>query len=91
MIALKGILWLILGLSVYAIISGFFIFLKSSQANAFFSWVIILVLLLIGVKFCLSLLPGSIGKAMGKIGRMILRLLSLIAIRSLKVLWELLK
>jgi len=88
---LKGLFWFILGLSAYALISGFLDFLKGPQAITLFSWLVILLLLLTGVKFCFSLLPGFIGKAVGKIGRMISSLLSLIAVRLLKALWQLLK
>lgn len=90
-IAFKSLLWFILILFVYDIITGFLNFLKGQHSDVFFSWLIILVLLLIGFNFIFRLLPGSIGRAVGKIGRLILRLLSLIGLRSLKALWALLK
>ena len=87
-ITLKGFLWVVLGLSIYAFIIGFLAFLKSPQA---FSLIIILLLLLIGVWFCLSLLPGSIRKVASRIVRKILGLVSMVALWLLKALWELLK
>lgn len=87
-IALKGLLWLISGLFIYAIITGFLAFLESPQA---FSLIIILLLLCIGVWFCLSLLPGPVRKVVSKIVRKILELISMVALWLLKVLWKLLK
>jgi hypothetical protein len=87
-IALKGLLWLISGLFIYAVITGFLAFLESPQA---FSLMIILSLLCIGVWCCLSLLPGPVRKVVNGIGGKILELVSMVALWLLKVLWGLLK
>jgi len=87
-IALKGFLWLVLGLFIYAIITGFLAFLKSPQA---FSLVINPLLLFIAIWFCLSLLPGSIRKVAIRIVRKMLGLVSKVALWLLRVFWKWMK
>jgi len=90
LIALKGFLWILVGLLVYSLVVGFLGYLKTS-ADHFLSLILVICLLFFGWWFSLSLLPWPISQLGRKMGRKILRLCSLAICSVLKKVWEFMK
>jgi hypothetical protein len=90
LIALKGFLWILVGLLVYSLVVGFPRYLKTS-ADHFLSLIFIICLLLFGWWFSLSLLPRPIGNTARRMGKYILKLVVSVARSVLKAIWEIMR
>ena len=91
LIILKGLTWYVAGLLLLCILAGLLNFLRGVEAYYFFSFVIILCLLLIGLRFSLSFLPPPLNRAVHRVGGYIWKLFLGLVRRCLKGIWEIIR
>ncbi len=90
-IILKACLWLIAGLSLYLLLAGLLNLFKPPMLYHILPLIIVIYLLIVGVQFVLSLLPGFIGSGVRLIVGSVRKLIVAGAAWFLRKVWEILR